>query len=135
MVAYSFQPEFSTPIETGRKESTIRPKGKRRHARVGEELQLYTGMRTRNCRQLLRVPCHAALPIEIHANAVFLDGVRKVNPAFYAELARVEGFSSFPNLQAWFDRRYGLPVCDFTQIKWNFKDALSAPESAAEGAS
>ncbi|MGO4286877.1 ASCH domain-containing protein [Bosea sp. TAB14] len=36
-------------IESGRKRQTIRAP-RRRHARVGEQLQLYTGMRTKACR-------------------------------------------------------------------------------------
>lgn len=36
MVAYSFQPQFIMPIETGRKCQTIRSVGLRRHVRPGE---------------------------------------------------------------------------------------------------
>lgn len=49
MVAYSFNKRFAEPIETGQKRQTIRAP-RRRHARVGEQLQLYTGMRTKACR-------------------------------------------------------------------------------------
>ena len=119
MVAYSFKREFALPIITQVKRSTIRPNGKRRHARVGDQLQHYTGMRTSACHLLMRVPCLFAAPIEIHQSAVFVDGVRKVNPAFFANLALIEGFSSFGNMQAWFDRLYGLPARDLTQIQWN----------------
>lgn len=42
MVAYSFQPRFAAPIEQGLKTHTLRAAGKRRHARVGEALQLYS---------------------------------------------------------------------------------------------
>ncbi len=135
MVAYSFQSEFAEDVEAGRKCSTIRPHGKRRHARAGEELQLYTGMRTPDCRLLMRVPCLWSKPIEIHRAFVCVDGVRRDVPEYYDELARIEGFSSYGNLQAWFDHRYGLPVRGFVQIRWDPKEALSAPESAVEGVS
>jgi hypothetical protein len=46
MVAYSFAPQFIDTIRSGTKCQTIRPIGKRRHARTGEPVQLYTGMRT-----------------------------------------------------------------------------------------
>lgn len=49
MVAYSFNQQFAAPIESGRKRQTIRAP-RRRHAQVGERLQLYTGMRTKACR-------------------------------------------------------------------------------------
>lgn len=132
MVAYNFQNEFTPSIEAGTKQSTIRPDGKRRHAQAGEELQLYTGMRSPDCRLLMRVPCLWSIPIEIHARGVIADGVFKVNPDYYRTLAAIEGFASFGNLQAWFDRRYGLPATGFTQIRWEPEKALSAPETAAE---
>jgi len=135
MVAYSFQAEFADAVEAGRKCSTIRPHGKRRHAQAGDELQLYTGMRTPACRLLMRVPCLWSKPIEIHRAFVCVDGVRRDVPEYYDELARIEGFTSYGNLQAWFDRRYGLPVIGMVQIRWDPKEALSAPESAVEGVS
>jgi hypothetical protein len=52
MVAYSFAPQFVAPIEARTKLQTVR--GHRpRHARVGEPIQLYTGMRTKQCRKLI----------------------------------------------------------------------------------
>lgn len=82
MVAYSFHADFIGPILSGRKTSTIRPDGKRRHARAGELLQLYVGMRTPDCVRLLQAPCTRAVPIEIHGTHVVAGGVRKVNPEF-----------------------------------------------------
>jgi hypothetical protein len=49
MVAYSFNRRFVPAIESGIKSQTIRAP-RRRHARPGEWLQLYTGMRTKSCR-------------------------------------------------------------------------------------
>lgn len=49
MVAYSFNRRFVQAIESGIKSQTIRAP-RRRHARPGERLQLYTGMRTKACR-------------------------------------------------------------------------------------
>jgi len=52
MVAYSFRPQFEEPIITLIKLQTVRA-NRKRHARPGEPVQLYTGMRTRSCRKLL----------------------------------------------------------------------------------
>jgi len=52
MVAYSFKAQFAEPIVSGAKRQTIRG-DRRRHARPGEALQLYTAMRTKHCRKLL----------------------------------------------------------------------------------
>ncbi len=52
MVAYSFHQCFEGSIIAYRKLQTVRGH-RRRHARPGEPMQLYTGMRTRACRKLL----------------------------------------------------------------------------------
>lgn len=52
MVAYSFKAQFEEPIVSLVKRQTVRGRRKR-HARPGEDLQLFTAMRTRHCRKLL----------------------------------------------------------------------------------
>lgn len=52
MPAYNFRKQFAPLVESGQKRQTIRTIGKRRHARAGEPLQLYTGQRTKACRKL-----------------------------------------------------------------------------------
>lgn len=76
MVAYSFNPRFIEPIRQGIKTQTIRAYGLRRHARPGELLQLYTGMRTVHCTRILPdTPCLDVMPIRI----TFEEGaIRKV---------------------------------------------------------
>lgn len=62
MVAYSFKQQFAPPILAGTKRHTVR-NDRKRHARPGEELQLYTGMRTRQCKLLARSICEDVVPI------------------------------------------------------------------------
>lgn len=64
MVAYSFQKQFAEPILSGQKLQTIRAPRKR-HARPGETLQLFTGMRTRHCKKIAEKKCVAVLPVVI----------------------------------------------------------------------
>lgn len=64
MVAYSFHSRFIEPIIDGRKGGTIRA-DRRRHARPGEELQLYAGMRTRQCWLIARKTCIGIDPITL----------------------------------------------------------------------
>lgn len=45
MVAYSFRPQFIAPIQSGAKRQTVRGLRKR-HAHVGELVQLYTARRS-----------------------------------------------------------------------------------------
>lgn len=74
MVAYSFKAQFVEPIRAGLglpTEPQIRPKrqtiraDRKRHARPGEELQLYRGMRTRQCFLIGRAACTEVTKIRI----------------------------------------------------------------------
>jgi hypothetical protein len=52
MVAYNFQKAFAPLVESGQKRQTLRfPR--RRDARPGEPLQLFTAQRTKYCRKLI----------------------------------------------------------------------------------
>lgn len=64
MVAYSFKGQFEDPIRAGTKPQTMR-NDRKRHARVGEEIQLYYGMRTKHCRLIGRATCSAVTPVRI----------------------------------------------------------------------
>lgn len=72
MVAYSFRPQFIDPIQSREKLQTVR--GHRpRHARPGELVQLYTGMRTKHCRKIVEADptCLTVLPIQIFVDALW----------------------------------------------------------------
>lgn len=56
MVAYSFQKRFPPLILAGRKSHTLRGQ-RRRHARIGEPVQLYQGMRTKSCKLIAEPVC------------------------------------------------------------------------------
>lgn len=107
MVAYSFKAQFAEPILAGTKGGTIRA-DRRRHARPGEELQLYTGMRTQHCRLIARKTCVAVEPVTL---VLFADIVmemaifpeRKTALADRDELnafARFDGFASIDEMRA-----------------------------------
>lgn len=57
MVAYNFQARFAPDVAAGRKLQTIRAEGRRAHAKAGDRVQLYTGMRTKACRKLAEGTC------------------------------------------------------------------------------
>lgn len=74
MVAYNFHKMFAPQVEVLTKWQTIRAHRKR-HARPGEPVQLYTGMRTRHCRKLIDPDptCVRVVPIEIRTSAMIDD--------------------------------------------------------------
>jgi len=124
MTAYSFKRQFVEPILAGTKGGTIRA-NRRRHARPGEELQLYTGMRTKHCKLIARKTCLAVEPIEldfvrmrIHVGPLVLE-----HRVELSTFARFDGFPDFASMAAfwiwthetfhfagWHIRWFPLPV-------------------------
>ncbi|OYX79618.1 MAG: hypothetical protein B7Y77_01655 [Bradyrhizobium sp. 35-63-5] len=118
MVAYNFNAQFADAVEAGRKHQTIRAMGKRRHARAGEQLQLYTGMRTKACRKLRDAVCHDACSIQIERDAFWTFKPQELHTGETLErFARADGFASWPEMRDWFDRTHGLPLVG-VMIRW-----------------
>lgn len=100
MVAYSFQPRFAEPILEGTKGGTIRGRRKR-HARPGELIQLYTGMRSANCRLITRKRCGAVEPITLVLGAtprVIIGGVDRGSSG-----RALMAFARFDGFPGWFE--------------------------------
>lgn len=102
MVAYSFQPSFAAEILAGRKRQTIRlPRGERcRHARRTDALQLYTGMRTRQCRKLGDAICTGVheVVLDFTAGRVTLDDAIEIShPGDLDAFAAIDGFGGWNN--------------------------------------
>jgi hypothetical protein len=121
MVAYSFKAQFVEPILTGRKHGTIRLVGKRRHARVGDDLQLYAGMRTRQCRLILRARCGLSLPILMRwaeTPEIIIDGA-KLDPQHFDSFACSDGFTGFEAMaRFWRDTHAEVQVFPGQWTKW-----------------
>lgn len=127
MVAYSFQSRFDEKIRKGSKTSTSRPVGRRRHAHVGDSLQLYSGMRTKSCKKLLTpdpvcTSVHALRLDEGRVGSqkgklfVWVDGYSLRGRSLDAFVAS-EGFSSRSELRDFFRTQYGLPWSGIN-IRW-----------------
>lgn len=121
MVAYNFQPRFADAIEHGHKLQTIRQSAR---AKAGDELQLYTGMRTGGCRLLRRATCTAVFKVIIWPDkygVISPDG-GKTWP-FDAlppdEFARRDGFKDYKEMHQWFRDTYGKPEFKGFLIMWN----------------
>lgn len=131
MVAYNFKAQFADAVASGAKCQTIRAvrTGKSRHVRVGEKIQLYTGMRTKACRKLIEPDpvCVAVWRIRIDA-AVPWD---IVPDGSLDAFARADGFKDWSELRDWFDRTHGLPF-EGVLIRWRAEAALSATHRDGE---
>jgi hypothetical protein len=140
MVAYSFKRRFAPPILMGAKAQTIRVNraGRSRHARAGEQLQLYIGMRTRHCRRLGAPACTAVVPVRLvfgpkgPAELFQVDGL-PLPPARMDVFAREDGFESVQDMAAfWWEEHPGdgaLLTFEGVLIRWQ---AFSDPELLAE---
>ncbi len=121
MVAYNFCSDFAGLVATGSKRQTIRA-NRKRHARPGEPVQLYAGMRTRNCRKL-RIPdpvCQSVARIDLRCEGgglyIYIDGyLMGVSDADI--IAMADGFDDAPHMFSWFDDRHGLPF-QGVLIRW-----------------
>lgn len=130
MVAYSFKQRFVKPIEVGLssvslsfdpppKRQTIRAYGKRRHARPGEELQLYYGMRTKQCRLIGVANCSAIDRIIIWPGnmAIMING--EIQTARQIQrLARQDGFDGVQDMQDFWLKNHGDAKFEGVLIRW-----------------
>ena len=118
MVAYNFQAQFADAVATGQKRQTIRaPRKDNRHAKPGDKLQLYTGMRSKSCRKLIDPDptCFHVEELTIdRAGIHYTDGGESMTPEI---VARRDGFNNFADMADWFEATHGLPFCGFL-IRW-----------------
>jgi Uncharacterized protein conserved in bacteria len=122
MVAYSFKGRFAEPILSGAKRQTIRA-DRKRHARPGEELQLYTGMRTRSCRLIGRAPCTFVGPIRIDLEDGRIESLATGTAWTTLEeidrFAQRDGFADWRDMaRFWAAEHPDLPVFSGVLIQW-----------------
>ncbi|WP_291208909.1 hypothetical protein [Hyphomonas sp.] len=122
MVAYSFKQRFADPIEQRTKLQTIRL-DRKRHARKGEELQLYQGMRTRHCRLLRRATCTLVCDIEINWKPPVIIRLDKfivlAERGMLEDFARKDGFEDLADMRAFWEAEHpGLTIFRGKLIRW-----------------
>lgn len=102
------------------KRQTIRAVGKRRHARPGETLQLYTAMRTKQCQKISDARCVSVEPIRIVVEKLLIQ--TWVNGDFIGDLphkfARDDGFADAHDMLDFWTKEHGLGQFDGFLIKW-----------------
>ena len=123
MVAYSFKKQFGPPILAGTKAQTIRAEraGRSRHARPGEMVQLYTGMRTRQCRKLGEARCLKVLPIniDIPSDVIRAGTIWNRMPCDLDAFARQDGFSDWAEMRLfWRTEHPGIDLFVGVFIRW-----------------
>jgi uncharacterized protein YqfB (UPF0267 family) len=121
MVAYSFKQAFVAPILNRSKAQTIRS-DRKRHARPGETMQLYTAMRTKQCRLIGTATCRSIQPLRIEVeNAVigFQSGRTLTTIQELDDFARTDGFPDWIRMRLFWQANHpGTPVFSGVLIRW-----------------
>lgn len=118
MVAYSFQKMFAEDIRFGFKVHTVRGERKR-HARPGEMIQLYSGLRTKQCRKIVEDrKVQAVEPITLR----FEQPCRVVEVVIGGEQRDPDGFAKFDGFDGWKFRLPGKWFAD-EQSRWTNEPA------------
>ncbi|MDH2313082.1 hypothetical protein [Methylobacterium brachiatum] len=133
MVAYSFKKRFGPRILAGTKAQTIRAEraGRSRHARPGELVQLYTGLRSHQARKLGEARCLSVEAIRIELprarcvpEVLIFDAAGALTrhihwPGELREFARADGFADFDELHAfWCAEHPGVDTFHGVLIRW-----------------
>jgi hypothetical protein len=126
MVAYSFQPQFVPKLQAGEKSQTIRAVGRKRHARPGEMVQIYTGMRTKHCQKLFQSECLSTSAVLIFPDRTVQVDDRTLDEQEKADLAVADGFTDFDQFMEFFgqnfshrDKAENIPF-DGILVKWQY---------------
>lgn len=115
MVAYSFNKQFAEDVISGKKVQTVRA-NRKRHARVGEPIQLYTAMRTKHCRKLIDVDpvCVSVQEViisfpadESDADLIMLLDRMPVVSNDLELFAKADGFDSVRHFKDWWRTTHG----------------------------
>lgn len=133
MVAYSFKSRFVAPIEARTKRQTIRAVGKKRHARRGDYLQIYTGDRF-HPRLVGRAKCEAAVPVLLaFGNATLRPFVQIgeqgpnasliIKPADLDAFATRDGFGDWQGLADFWAETHG-DVAEWTGLLITWGDTF-----------
>ena len=122
MVAYSFKQQFAAPILSGAKRQTIRAprQGRAGHAKPGDALQLYTAMRTKQCRLIARATCLGTTLIflDLPHNVVHVGGAVYQGWKALDTFARQDGFDSWLSMTAFWRDNHGASDWSGILIRW-----------------
>ena len=120
MVAYSFQRRFVPLIRAGVKLQTIRAE-RERHARPGERLQLFTGMRTAHCMKIMHDPvCTMVLPCRISFASGRIARIEtgQVPVRDLDHFAVLDGFADIDDMTHFWLERHGTKAFQGVVIEW-----------------
>lgn len=107
MVAFNFKQRFADLVASGVKTQTIR---QTKRARKGDQIQLYTGQRTKACRKLVTPDPICTLVDYVGIRPDYLTlGNKALHEGDADAFARRDGFADYNDMVKWFQETYGSP--------------------------
>lgn len=143
MPAYNFQKQFVPMILDGSKPHTIRRRRKY-PTKVGDVLKLFTGMRTKQCRQFAEAVCVKIVPVEIYPfeKKISIYAPESNHPDLSPKgwrfligwdemiLCKRDGFKSRNEFYKFFEQYKCESLNDFEIIVWDPKTVRATPSAA-----
>lgn len=126
MPALNFKERFAEDVEIGVKRQSVRAHRKdgKPHAKVGDMLKLYTGMRTKKCRLLGEAEVVDIADVRIEPTQMYINGTllfsalfSRDDPMTDDEFAQADGFGGFMDMVDFFQEVHGLPF-EGVVIRW-----------------
>lgn len=126
MVAYNFKSAFIDQIYARTKRQTVRHQGGKRHARPGEPVQLYRGLRTKHARKIIPDPictrvAQIVIPVAPHfencVGGIEIDGIPLTDQEM-ADFAWADGFASLRLFGRFWLATHGAGVFTGVVIYW-----------------
>lgn len=114
MPSFNFKPRFAEPIQAGWKVQTIR--GSKRCS-TGATMQLFTGLRTRQCTRIADVKCILSDYVHLYSSGIMF-GDKSKHPDC-DDFARWDGFRDYDDMMKWFRGEYGRPDFIGYVHRWN----------------
>lgn len=122
MVALSFKPRFIEPYKEGRKGGTIRnPRRGREIIYPGVKLQLFTGMRTKQCRRFGEETCLQFRPIQLRLTKRprIAVGWLALTRAFDLDrFAVFDGFDDFEDMAVFWQQTHAAETFSGNWTQW-----------------
>lgn len=125
MPAFNFMPQFAKAIKSGEKTTTFR---QTLRAVEGDELQFYTGLRTKRAKKIGHGTCIEILKTYMSEESILFENIENENDSreiedldLLDEVARLDGFNDWRDMKEFFRDLYKLP-CILYRYKWRIPD-------------
>ena len=106
------KPQFVSKIVSGEKTTTIRVSAP--NMKAGNVINFFTGRRTKDCKYAISAIILDVFDVHISRDMVVLNGNRLSEAQSLQSFAENDGFNSFGEMIAFFEKMYGKKAFPFT---------------------